>query len=75
MATPSQALGLSSTRAQTDALTCDLRTTVIANLMDAINAAWNGWESACKFDDEDMQDYYMKYINTLSDTLKKVRKF
>jgi len=58
-----------------EVITDDLRSTVIANMMDSINAAWNGWEASCKFEDEAMQDYYMKYINVLSDTIKKVRKF
>lgn len=55
--------------------TCDLRTTVIANLNDAIQAGWNGWEQACKMEDEGLQNYYMKYVLTLHDTMKKVRKF
>ena len=75
MATPLQGLGLSGTRSESAPVTDDLRTTIIANLMDGLHAAWNGWEAACKFEDEDQQDYYMKYIHTLSDTLKKVRKF
>lgn len=59
----------------TPVVTDDLRATIIANLMDGINAAWNGWECACRFQDEGMQSYYMKYINVLSNTLEKVRKF
>lgn len=55
--------------------TCDLRATTIANLTDAINAGWNGWEQACKMEDEGLQNYYMKYVLVLHDTLKKVRKF
>lgn len=68
-------LGLDSTRTETNSFTCGLKNAVIGNLMDSIHAAWNGWEAACKFEDEEMQDFYMKFINTLSDTLKKVRKF
>lgn len=79
MATPSQSLGLLTptlaTRASNGVVTDDLKTVTIGNLMDGINAAWNGWEAACKFEDEDMQDYYMKYINLLSDVVRKVRKF
>ena len=55
-------------------LSDDLRAVTIGNLMDGINAAWNGWEQACKFEDEGLQTYYMKYINLLSNTLEKVRK-
>ena len=54
--------------------TDDLRTTTIANCLDGINAAWNGWEQACKFEDEGLQTYYMKYITLLNSTLEKARK-
>jgi len=71
MATPEQTNAI--TRSVNHIVTDDLRNTTIANLMDSINAAWNGWEAACKFEDEGMQDYYMKYVNVLSDSLKKIR--
>jgi len=53
----------------------ELRTNTISNLLDGINAAWNGWELACKYEDEAMQIYYMKYVSSLNGVLEKVRKF
>jgi len=52
----------------------DLRATLLGNLMDGIHAAWNGWEQACKFEDEGMQSYYMKYVITLQHTMDKIKK-
>jgi len=51
---------------------------VVKNLLescnDSIRAAWNGWEAACKFEDEDKQEYYMRIIVNVSDLVKKLRK-
>lgn len=55
-------------------VTDDLRSTMVANLMDGLHAAWNGWEQACKFEDEGMQTYYMKYVITLQGCLEKIKK-
>lgn len=52
----------------------DLRSTTIANCIDGINSAWNGWEMAVKFEDDALQCYYMKYITLLNSTLEKARK-
>lgn len=52
----------------------DLKPVLIGNLMDAINAAWNGWEAACKCEDEGLQTYYMKFVVTCHATLEKVKK-
>lgn len=48
---------------------------LLSNLSDALHAAWNGWETACKYEDEDRQDYYMKVIRLCDDTMKKIKKF
>lgn len=45
-----------------------------ATLIDNINAAWNGWEQACRYEDEDMQAYYMKYVFALNKCLGEIRK-
>jgi len=54
---------------------CDLRTAMIANLQDGIQAGWNGWEQACKFQDDGLQAYYMKWVTELHKTLEKIKKF
>lgn len=71
----SNSLGLGATRGETDAFLCDLKSNVINNLRDNIHAAWNGWDAADKFEDVEKQDYYMKYIRSLSELLAKVRKY
>lgn len=43
-------------------------------MFDNINAAWNGWETACKFQDEDLAAYYMKIIVIMNDGLQKLRR-
>lgn len=48
---------------------------LLSNLSDALHASWNGWETACKYEDEDRQDYYMKVIRLCDDTMKKIKKF
>ena len=55
-------------------VSCDLRATMLATLMDGIHAAWNGWEQACKFEDEGLQLYYMNYVITLEGCLRKIKK-
>jgi len=62
-------------RRPTSNLSDDLNTTIIANLVDGIYAAWNGWDQAAKFQDEGLMAYYMKYIHVLNTTLEKVKKF
>jgi len=52
-----------------------ISTELLGNLSDALHAAWNGWETACKFQDEERQDYYMKIIRLCDDTMKKIKKF
>jgi len=52
-----------------------VRTDLLGNLHDTIHAAWNGWEAACKFEDEAQQDFYMKIISCCGDLMKKVKKF
>jgi len=74
MADPRQLDILSDNRTIASPVQCDLRNEVVANLRDSINAAWNGWEQASKFEDDGMQTYYMKYIKTLMDCLEKVKK-
>lgn len=61
-------------RSDSNVITCDLYVNCCSTLIDDINAAWNGWEQACKFQDEDKQAYYMKYIVILQETLNKIRK-
>lgn len=48
---------------------------LLGNLSDALHAAWNGWETACKYQDEERQEYYMKVIRLCDDTMKKIKKF
>jgi len=48
---------------------------LLGNLSDALHAAWNGWETACKYEDEERQEYYMKVIRLCDDTMKKIKKF
>jgi len=48
---------------------------MLGSLSDALHAAWNGWETACKYQDEDRQDYYMKIVRLCDDTMKKIKKF
>jgi len=43
-------------------------------LDDSLRATWNGWESAVTLEDEDKQNYYMKLINILGETKRKLRK-
>jgi len=79
MADPRQVAALSTdmailSRRDDSPFTDDLKSVVTGNLIDGINAAWNGWETACKMEDEGMQTYYMKYVITLHATLEKVRK-
>jgi hypothetical protein len=62
-------------RIDTSPVTDDLRATAIANLMDNINLAWNGWEMACNFEDDKLQAYYMKYVRDFSALLEKVKKY
>lgn len=53
----------------------DMRDNLLANLHDAIAAAWIGWETACEFQDEELKEYYMNYVTSCSDMMKKVTKF
>lgn len=55
--------------------TDDLRHTIIANIKDMINQSFAGWEQACRFEDEGMQNYYMNFIRILTTTLEKVKRF
>lgn len=48
---------------------------LLGGLSDALHAAWNGWETACKYEDEERQEYYMKIIRLCDDTQKKIKKF
>jgi len=52
----------------------NFNSTLVSQLKEQIHAAWNGWESACRFEDEDLQGVYMKYIRLLGDTLEKIKK-
>jgi len=54
---------------------CMLKKNLLATLHDNLNCAWNSWELACKFDDEDKQELYMKYVTSINDLMKKVRRF
>jgi len=47
---------------------------LLGGLSDALHAAWNGWELACKYTDEDKAEYYMKIIRLCDDTMKKLKK-
>lgn len=47
---------------------------VHSTISDCLSAAWNGWETAVKFHDDEKQDYYMKYIKALSEFMIKFRK-
>jgi hypothetical protein len=53
----------------------EISNNLISNFDDAIRAAWNGWEQACKFKNEEMQDYYMQIIRDCSSWQKKVKKY
>lgn len=61
-------------RNDSDIIADNLFSNCCATLIDDINAAWNGWESACKFQDDNKASYYMKYIVILQDALEKIRK-
>lgn len=37
------------------------------NSSDALSAAWNAWEAACKFQDEEKMNYYMNLIRIFSE--------
>lgn len=71
---PTDLIQNDSLRNDSDVISDTLFSNCCATLIDDINAAWNGWESACKFQDELKQDYYMKYIVILQDALQKIRK-
>jgi len=52
----------------------DLKPVLLGNLMDALNAAWNGWEQACKSEDEGLMAYYMNFVILCQATREKVKK-
>lgn len=58
---------------QCDATGC-LKANLLNTLADSLNAAWNGWEMACKYKDDDMMEYYMRFVNLIYETQKKVKK-
>lgn len=74
MAAPSPEYERDSLRNDSNIISDTLFSNCCATLIDDINAAWNGWDSACKFEDVVKQDYYMKYIVILQDSLAKIRK-
>lgn len=51
-----------------------IATELLGQLSDALHAAWNGWEAACKFQDEERQNYFMSVIRLCDDTSKKIKK-
>jgi len=57
-----------------DIMSDNFAVNIAIHLKDDIHAAWNGWELACKYEDEALQDYYMKYIRLLGETLAKIKK-
>lgn len=52
----------------------DVAYNLIISVEDSTRAAWNAWEMACKYKDEEKQDYYMKIIVECGNFMKKIRK-
>lgn len=52
----------------------DCMETCIANIKDDISNAWKCWEQACWLKDDGIQDYYMRMITILLDTIRKLKK-
>jgi len=64
-------------RADNSIIADDIKSLVCDALDDAIHAAWNGWEKACLFQDEKLQDYYMKLqveISKFKISLRNIKK-
>ena len=80
MATPSQAIEISQERPSTsekkisELFSDDVAYNLIISVEDSARAAWNGWEVACKFEDGDKQEYYMKIIIECGNFMRKIRK-
>lgn len=74
-AATTQILTRSQAQQEYDAAQCLLKGNLLSTLSDHLHCAWNGWEMAVKFEDEERQDYYMKFVVSLHDQIKKVRKF
>lgn len=53
----------------------NIRIELLGNLSDTLHAAWNGWDLACKYEDENLQEYYMKFIRLCDDTSRKIKRF
>lgn len=54
--------------------TDDLKPSIIADIDNHIQEAWKGWRQAVKFEDENLQDYYLRIVNVLSDTKRKIKR-
>lgn len=69
-----EVVGQKTLRTSNESVTDDLKDTILAEINDKINEAWKGWDMAVKFEDEKLQDYYMKFVTVLGETVKKIRK-